>query len=258
MAISELSLQGQVVDQSRYSAGAGVYFSSDLNLRTEEGDVVNLSFDTEQSAHLRLVAAMRAGGIYFTHVPNGGTRGRRAGGGVGMGIREGVRKGFPDFLIFDPTDNATFLSTDFGRWRGTPVGRHGVRVGLALELKRPGATWRSVTQEQREALEELFHRGWVVVVGFGYDDAASKLLRLGYRLPTFEGPVPWTTSRAWPKCGFTQCPFCEGTEVLHRRGEEARTIVGDAEVDFVFACSTCCRSWDARTRSTRVTLRSAT
>ena len=49
MSIPELSLQGQIVDQNRYSAGAGVYFSTDLNLRTEEGDVVNLSFDTEQS-----------------------------------------------------------------------------------------------------------------------------------------------------------------------------------------------------------------
>ena len=49
MAIPEVSAQYPTFDRRSYSASIGVAFAADLSLRTEEGDLVKISFQNEQS-----------------------------------------------------------------------------------------------------------------------------------------------------------------------------------------------------------------
>jgi len=49
MEISEVSTQYPAYDQRSYLATASAAFTGDLNLRTNEGDLVNISFQNEQS-----------------------------------------------------------------------------------------------------------------------------------------------------------------------------------------------------------------
>ena len=49
MSVSELSLQGQVIDRRSFTASTDAYYSSVLNLTTQEGDRVHFSFNAEQS-----------------------------------------------------------------------------------------------------------------------------------------------------------------------------------------------------------------
>ena len=57
---------------------------------------------------------------------------------------------------------------------------NGEYVGCALEMKREGAKMSSVRKEQRQWLSDLAERGWATLIGFGADDAISKLKGLGY------------------------------------------------------------------------------
>ena len=49
MEISEVSTQYPAFDRRSYSASISLAFATDLSLRTEEGDLVNISFQNEQS-----------------------------------------------------------------------------------------------------------------------------------------------------------------------------------------------------------------
>ena len=76
--------------------------------------------------------------------------------------REGVKKGVPDILCIRPS---------------------GDYVGLALELKRPGAPPSAVTAEQKAWLRSFRQMGWATAVARGVDEALDVLV--GYSL----GPV---------------------------------------------------------------------
>ena len=92
--------------------------------------------------------------LRFAAVPNGGRRSPREAAAL---ARQGVRKGVPDLLIFDPTRDG--------------------EVGLAIEMKRrSGGT---VSPHQRDWHEALRERGWRVEVCRGAD-AAIAVLRSAY------------------------------------------------------------------------------
>jgi hypothetical protein len=81
------------------------------------------------------------------HTPNGGKRGpREALRFKAMGVKPGI----PDVLVMYPQ----------GPYRG-----------LAIEMKRTGATWCAVSKEQREWLERFDSVGWLAVPAYGLDHA---------------------------------------------------------------------------------------
>lgn len=96
--------------------------------------------------------------LLWTHTANGRKRSKVAGAKL---KREGLKRGVPDNLIFDRplTINA---------------------VGVALELKRAGSSYRSPPPEQRAWLADLAARGWHTCVARGFDDARQQLEALGY------------------------------------------------------------------------------
>jgi hypothetical protein len=73
----------------------------------------------------------------------------------------GTSAGVPDLLIFDPC---------------------GGYVGTALEMKRIGGTASNVSAVQRRWMELLEARNWYCVVGYGAEDALSKLSTIGYEV----------------------------------------------------------------------------
>mgnify|MGYP003646871940 CR=1 FL=1 len=111
---------------------------------------------SENSEQLVLVRWLRRNRVLFCAVPNGGYRTRSE---ASLLKRTGVSPGVPDILIFDTVDEY---------------------VGCALEMKREGAKMSSVRKEQRQWLSDLAERGWATLIGFGADDAISKLKGLGY------------------------------------------------------------------------------
>jgi hypothetical protein len=119
---------------------------------------------SEESEHLRLVAALRRAGIYFVHVPMGGARGRRSGA---SSSRLGARKGFPDILVLDSPPPS---------W---PRRCH--IPGVALELKRPARGSRA-SPEQLAELRKLASRGWLATVQWGCDAALEYLREVGYEI----------------------------------------------------------------------------
>jgi hypothetical protein len=94
--------------------------------------------------------------ICWCHVPNGGARNMITGARL---KREGVKKGVPDILIFDPP-------------------RRAQGVGVAIELKK--AKGGTVSPEQVGWLAALNARGWITYVAHGADDAIRMLTDLGY------------------------------------------------------------------------------
>jgi hypothetical protein len=116
---------------------------------------------SELSEQIQVVRKLKAVGILFCAVPNGGFRHR----GEAVRLRQsGVQAGVPDLLVFDP-----------------PPGMEG-KVGTALEMKREGMTKSSVSVRQKEWLDNLEERGWVSLVAFGWRDAIKKLTKLGYEI----------------------------------------------------------------------------
>lgn len=127
--------------------------------------------DFPEEDHQRLVAAyLDALGLLWFHCPNGGKRNKVTGAKLKA---QGAKPGVPDNFIFD-----------------APKGVGGKR-GTAIELKRPGATGRtldamqrlgcsSVSAEQRVWLEELAVRHWIVRVCFGFDEVRAVCRELGY------------------------------------------------------------------------------
>lgn len=101
-------------------------------------------------------------GIVYCHVPNGGAR-KRVEAAILQGL--GVKKGFPDLVIF------------------TPPPRDNEHRGLVIEMKRKGRQKEKnggVTDEQQDWLIKLSALGWFTNVCYGADDAIDLLERLGY------------------------------------------------------------------------------
>jgi hypothetical protein len=117
---------------------------------------------SEAEAQERLAELLNRAGLLWCAVPNGGYR--RGTEAVRL-RRQGVKRGVPDLLIFDP-----------------PPSGHG--VGFALELKRGGVGQRrgTVSTYQREWLEGLRARGWRAEVAYGLDHAVELLSAAGYLL----------------------------------------------------------------------------
>ena len=107
-----------------------------------------------------MVRVLRKKCMAFCAVPNGGWRSRRAGGQL---KREGVERGVPDILIFD-----------------RPAGRVVPWVGVGLEMKRRVRSVSRVSIEQKMFHERLRLAGWLVIVGYGAEDALSRLREVGY------------------------------------------------------------------------------
>jgi hypothetical protein len=136
-----------------------------MQMRTEKMLSKRINKDgkpSELSEQIQLVRILRASGVLFCAVPNGGWRDRR---GAMMLKASGVERGVPDLLIFDRP----------------PL--MGDRIGTALELKREGPMRKSaVSKYQRQWLEDLNLRGWNCVVGYGYRHAIELLKKAGYEL----------------------------------------------------------------------------
>lgn len=99
-------------------------------------------------------------GVVWCHVPNGGYRYAATGAKL---RRQGVKRGVPDCLIFDPPP----------RRKNAP--------GVAIELKVRAARRRArPTPEQQKWLELLAARGWVAIVAYGAEDATQQLEDLGF------------------------------------------------------------------------------
>jgi len=113
------------------------------------------SVPSETSEHLALASWLDRRGIFWEHVPNGGSRTQRS----GTQMRAlGARAGSPDFRVYDQKPRAP--------------------VGVAVEMKRLRGGKSS--KEQNHFLVELEKRGWTVYVARGADDAIQWLVALGY------------------------------------------------------------------------------
>ncbi len=87
-----------------------------------------------------------------THIPNGGQRTIMAGARLKA---EGVVKGYPDIMVFFPSELHADPNGDW--W----LSKH---TGLAIELK----VWpNKPSPEQKEIHELLERRGWIVAVCYG-------------------------------------------------------------------------------------------
>lgn len=129
----------------------------------------------EHDAQAEVVRWLRAAGILFCAIPNGA----RTSMGVARKLKaEGLQKGAPDLLIFDPPPRSVQITT-VDRVNGT-IGMRSF-VGLALEMKAPnGAKPRP---EQIEWADALKNRGWVTLTCYGAAEALRELAALGYRVP---------------------------------------------------------------------------
>lgn len=119
----------------------------------------------EESESCVLSDVLTRWGVLYTHVPNGGSR-KGSGEDEDAGKREGykfkrmgVKRGVPDYLIFD-----------------APRGSSAPGVAIELKRRKGGKT----TDEQKQWLADLRDRGWLVKVCRGADDAIAYLRSLGY------------------------------------------------------------------------------
>lgn len=111
---------------------------------------------SEAQEQMALVKWLDANGILFIHVMN-----ETAGAGKkrgGMNKLMGVKKGFPDILIFP-----------FVRTQG--------EAGIAIEMKAKNG---KTTKEQEKWLVSLRCRGWITRICYGAHEAIEWLEELGY------------------------------------------------------------------------------
>lgn len=94
----------------------------------------------------------------WCHIPNEALRSWQLGASLKA---QGLKAGAPDAVIFKPPPCGGFH-------------------GAALELKKPGATYSSVTTEQRAWLASLARLGWATSWHAGADSAIKWLTELGY------------------------------------------------------------------------------
>lgn len=116
---------------------------------------------TELSEQIAVVRSLRAAGIVFAAVPNGGYRNVRE---ARMLKASGVVAGVPDLLIF------------------TRPPSHPDKCGVALEMKRVGGKPSDVSKSQQKWMEDLSDLGWLCVVGYGAQDALEHLRSFGFRV----------------------------------------------------------------------------
>jgi hypothetical protein len=113
-----------------------------------------------ESDHAVLLATwMRRRRIVFLHIPNEGKRTHIGGAQL---RRQGLQRGFPDYLILTPTPLAP--------------------RGAALELKREGRDRSSREHRERQAqwLRTLEGLGFRVGYGHGWEEAVKRLEEWGY------------------------------------------------------------------------------
>lgn len=127
----------------------GVPYNEKPRRRRRSSDVPSEA--AEQRMVVQWLAARR---LLYCHVPNGEKRDIITASRL-RGL--GVRRGCPDLLVFTP-----------------PPGKFGI-TGVAIEMKRRGATASGVSVEQREWLAALEACGWRTCVAFGADDAIAWL-----------------------------------------------------------------------------------
>lgn len=118
------------------------------------------SVPTEQQEQIALVRRLRAAGLLLWATPNGGKRSRLEAIRMKAG---GVLAGVPDLLIATPA--------------------HPGGLPTVVELKRSNGKPSQVSKAQRAVLAQLVALGWSEVIGYGCDDAVTKLRALGYGLP---------------------------------------------------------------------------
>ena len=104
----------------------------------------------ESWEHIQFAQVLRKLGLFFIHVPNEGKRSQRE----GQRLRNmGLRRGCPDFIIFD-------------------------RPPVAIEMKRVKGS--KVAPEQIEFLEELNRHGWRTFITYGHEAAIEALKVCGH------------------------------------------------------------------------------
>lgn len=99
----------------------------------------------ESEEHIAVADYLKYLGVLFNHSPNEGKREVQY---VVKLSRMGMKKGFPDFFIYEP---------------------RGIYHGLAIELKRVKGS--KVSDEQKECLKALETRGYKAEVCKGFDEA---------------------------------------------------------------------------------------
>ena len=144
---------------------------------------MTLPVPTERDEHQAVADALNASGVLWLHVPNeqplmgalrrvladsiGSARGNELAAKIGAVVgamlnRMGRKKGFPDFIVFDPPP----------RYSGAP--------GVVIELKRRDGKRSDVSKEQAAWLDVLKDRRWIGAVAYGADDALDLLAKCGY------------------------------------------------------------------------------
>jgi len=112
---------------------------------------------SEASEQMEVVLRLKQKRILFCAIPNDSSDMRdprlRA-----QRMKMGVLAGAPDLLIFDAPP---------------PY------LGIALEMKRANGTFKDLRENQEAVLDSLVERGWAKVVGFGAQDAFTKLRAIG-------------------------------------------------------------------------------
>ena len=116
---------------------------------------------SESSEQIMLVKHLDRTPLLYCAVPNGGLRDKRA---ARMMVMEGVKRGVPDMLFFDPP----------------PL--HPECIGMAVELKRTDGVPSDISPRQTVWLDRLRKRGWYATVAYGYLDAVAQLRKAGYAL----------------------------------------------------------------------------
>lgn len=144
---------------------------SDLNRRPDLGKVRVPTEDQEQRAVCQFLDLAR---VLYCAVPNGGQRGRVEAARL---IGQGVKRGVPDLLIFDsPT------RWEPGDFYDVPLAQEHpgeMPCGVAIEMKRLGATLSKISSDQLQWGTALARLGWLWVVCRGADEAITVLHSLG-------------------------------------------------------------------------------
>ena len=111
---------------------------------------------TEFQEQVKLAQYLDYNNYCWIHVPNGGNRDKITGAKM---KKQGVKKGFPDVVIFD-----------------LPLKWQGEFRGIVIELKRK--TGGRLRYEQDEWLSKLENRYWLTKVAYGADEAIDWLEEL--------------------------------------------------------------------------------
>jgi hypothetical protein len=113
---------------------------------------------SEESLQMAVARLLDSTGLRWCHVPNGGHRSKAAGGKLKA---QGVKRGVPDVLVFNP-----------------PFSYEGINLvlnnGLAIELK-DGKKGR-VSPEQQDWLDGLRECGWRTEVCRSLDEVIDVLV----------------------------------------------------------------------------------